>query len=154
MAARAHAFLPIDLNQVMAYQHPNLVIRLQDKLNVSQPQAVELFDDLKRFLYLCATHKERLGPTDSIDEAWHNFILFTRDYRVFCNRFLGKFVEHVPLTPQQRSVKDGSTKRTTSMIARQVFGDTLSANWRYGTSQGGSCVSDCSRCSGSTNCHS
>jgi len=152
MAARASAFHPIDLDQVLAYQHPTLILRLHDKLGMSEHEAKELFDDLKRFLFLCATHREKLGPTDRIDEAWHNFILFTKDYRNFCNRLLGKFIEHVPITQAARSSKDGGTMRTTSRLARQAFGEELSSNWQYRKSDAASCLSDCTRCSGSTNC--
>src|SRR5262245_21867296 len=35
-------------------------------------------------------------PSQVVDVAWHEFILFTRDYRAFCQRGLGRFLHHVP----------------------------------------------------------
>ena len=35
-------------------------------------------------------------PSQVVDVAWHEFILFTRDYRDFCQRGLGRFLHHVP----------------------------------------------------------
>ncbi len=154
MAAPIPISWPIDLHRVLAYRHPELIVRLEEKLNIPEQEASELFDDLKRFLFLCATQEERLGPTDRIDEAWHNFILFTKDYRNFCTDILGKFVEHVPLSTRDRSKKDGNLMHATSKLARQVFGDNLSRNWLYRIPQAGSCLSDCTRCSGSSNCKS
>jgi hypothetical protein len=35
-------------------------------------------------------------PSQVVDVAWHEFILFTREYRAFCQRGLGRFLHHVP----------------------------------------------------------
>ncbi len=40
-----------------------------------------------------------LYESQKIDEAWHRFILFTKDYHEFCNRFFGKYIHHGPLMP-------------------------------------------------------
>lgn len=36
-------------------------------------------------------------PSKEVDELWHMFIIFTADYRMFCQKFLGQFLDHVPL---------------------------------------------------------
>ena len=33
-----------------------------------------------------------------VDDLWHTFILFTPQYREFCSRFFGKYVDHQPNT--------------------------------------------------------
>ena len=78
--------IDVPLNRVMAYSHPGLVERLQDKLGITEEAAIDLFDDMKRFLYLCAVTPGPLAPSGPIDEAWHHFILHTADYRLFCHR--------------------------------------------------------------------
>jgi hypothetical protein len=35
-------------------------------------------------------------PSQAVDVAWHEFILFTRDYEVFCRSALGRFLHHTP----------------------------------------------------------
>lgn len=36
-------------------------------------------------------------PSKEVDELWHLFIIFTKDYREFCQKYLGQFLDHVPL---------------------------------------------------------
>ena len=35
-------------------------------------------------------------PSQVVDDAWHEFILFTRNYEDFCKRGVGRFLHHVP----------------------------------------------------------
>ena len=35
-------------------------------------------------------------PSQAVDVAWHEFILFTRKYEYFCGKALGRFLHHPP----------------------------------------------------------
>lgn len=35
-------------------------------------------------------------PSQAVDVAWHEFILFTRGYQSFCNSVMGRFLHHTP----------------------------------------------------------
>ena len=35
-------------------------------------------------------------PSRVVDDLWHEFILYTREYRDFCSRAFGKFLHHLP----------------------------------------------------------
>ena len=35
-------------------------------------------------------------PSKAVDEAWHEFILMTRDYHAFCRKAFGKYLHHTP----------------------------------------------------------
>ena len=35
-------------------------------------------------------------PSQVVDDLWHEFILFTRDYGAFCQRAFGQFLHHTP----------------------------------------------------------
>ena len=35
-------------------------------------------------------------PSQVVDVAWHEFILFTKLYEEFCKRGMGKFIHHTP----------------------------------------------------------
>lgn len=49
-------------------------------------------------IFAFCTRKEFYDfPSKEVDELWHMFILFTADYREFCNKYLGQFLDHVPL---------------------------------------------------------
>ncbi len=37
-----------------------------------------------------------------LDEMWHTFILFTRDYAQFCHRYLGGYIHHAPTTYSEK----------------------------------------------------
>jgi hypothetical protein len=61
-------------------------------------RADELFLEFKRFFALCVMFPDRELPMCSarVDEAWHQFALFTTEYAEFCQRFAGRFVHHQP----------------------------------------------------------
>lgn len=35
-------------------------------------------------------------PSQVVDDGWHEFILFTRSYKSFCKKALGRFLHHTP----------------------------------------------------------
>jgi hypothetical protein len=118
---------------------------LQDKLNISQDDAHKLFDDMKRFLCLCGTQPGPFAPPEPIDECWHHFILFTRDYASFCERHFGRFIHHLPKSRDDVADSDGGVLRRTLSAARATFGEPLSSNW-------GVNAANHDNCSGSTSC--
>lgn len=119
----------IALNKVMAYKNPALVARLQEKLNLSKEDAETLFADTKRFLYLCATNKHHLIPPTMVDEGWHNFILFTKDYQKFCHRFLGRFIHHAPKDVTKQSRGRNEQILVTKEVIAASFPGKLSRFW-------------------------
>ncbi|ALF89962.1 MULTISPECIES: glycine-rich domain-containing protein [Ralstonia solanacearum species complex] len=49
-------------------------------------------------------------PSRVVDDLWHEFILYTREYRDFCSRAFGKFLHHLPsaaLSPVRRQSNVG-----------------------------------------------
>jgi len=137
------------LEEVMEYRHPILVRRFQEKLGISQETAGQLFDDTKRFLYLCAASEEPISPNETLDFGWHEFIIFTEDYTDFCQKYFGHFIHHRPRNPDAPSNKREGGRRAVR-LARQLFGDNLSGNWAYPLSSEAStpcdscgCASEC-----------
>lgn len=43
-------------------------------------------------------------PSQVIDVAWHEFILFTKEYAYFCNKALGRFIHHTPAEAMKTQV--------------------------------------------------
>ncbi len=122
--------VPCTVEEVLAYEHPVLVARFQEKLGISGEDARQLFHDTKRFLYLCAVSPETISPNETLDFGWHEFILFMRDYEKFCKKYFGRLIYHRPRHPNDPPTK-GEGGRRALKLAREVFGDTLSENWDY-----------------------
>ena len=72
----------------------DVVRRFASTKAISDSDALEIFSELERFLDDACTVKR--VPTKQIDDAWHEFILHTRDYADYCMRRFGKFIHHVP----------------------------------------------------------
>ncbi len=50
-----------------------------------------------KFLILAAANKNGpLTPSARVDLAWHEFLLFTRTYQMFCEEHFGKIIHHEP----------------------------------------------------------
>src|SRR5262245_30634822 len=79
-------------------------------------EAEALFVEVKRHLFLALTLTDRTLPVFStrIDEAWHQFILFTREYHDFCTRFAGHYLHHSPR-------ESSSSGRGTKPLAFEEF---------------------------------
>ena len=37
-----------------------------------------------------------------IDDMWHTFLLFTKDYMYFCSKYLGQYFHHSPTTSEDK----------------------------------------------------
>ena len=51
-------------------------------------------------------------PSQVVDDLWHEFILFTRDYKTFCDDAFGQFLHHTP------AVKLGAVKTDNEGLRR------------------------------------
>ncbi len=99
----------LDLQTLLNYRHPHVIKRYQKDFDASPEVADALFADLMRFFYLGYRNRilvEQGLETDyvvamyppllPIDDMWHTFILFTRDYAEFGQTYFGYFIHHQP----------------------------------------------------------
>lgn len=90
------------LDEVLQYKNENITYRFMKAFAVSETEAEDIFNETKKWLWLCSQSLQdgiRLVVTDDIgiiDEMWHNFILFTKEYHHFCQLYLGEYIHHVP----------------------------------------------------------
>lgn len=115
----------IPQHPALAYRHQGVIDCLQQKSGLTQADAVDLFEDLVQFLYLCGTKDRAFVPSRAVDEAWHHFVLFTRDYENFCWTYFGRFIHHEPEpggSDTSRAFEETLREMTSS------FG-SLSRNW-------------------------
>ena len=87
-------------NFISLYEFPGY---LPDKIvrtypHLSQKDVQLVLKALKEYFKICSTAKMKMVsmPSKVVDLAWHEFILFTREYEKFCRQGFGKFLHHTP----------------------------------------------------------
>jgi len=100
------------LADILASRQPEVARICALKLKLSTDDCAHLFLETKKFLWLQARLRiesksgaqglprgifmfDALQP---LDEMWHQFILCTESYMEFCDRFLGGYIHHQPLS--------------------------------------------------------
>lgn len=59
-------------------------------------------------------------PSQVVDDLWHEFILFTRNYQAFCNKAFGGYMHHTPAVALGRGQTDDvGLKRTWRQACRE-----------------------------------
>lgn len=79
--------------------HPALRKKLLARYpHLSDDQIDLVFETLRDYFFMIRRSKRQMVsmPSQAVDVAWHEFILFTRSYKEFCNRSLGYFLHHTP----------------------------------------------------------
>ena len=61
-------------------------------------QRAEVLLALRDYFQICRMAGRRMVamPSQVVDDAWHEFILFTRQYERFCRHGFGRFLHHTP----------------------------------------------------------
>lgn len=86
-----------------------IIERLHKDCGYETDVATEVLDGTLGFLRMAASTEGGFSPSEMVDDGWHTFLLYTREYHSFCEQ-LGKFIHHSPadietdrpyLTPQQ-----------------------------------------------------
>jgi hypothetical protein len=105
--------LPLDLVSLLGFEGPTLdKLRALEAFNLSfitgklvsegrlrGHDGGEVEVEFKKFLGLAIIGIKpiaMMGPV--VDEFWHEFLLFTAQYREFCRQVAGKFIDHQPHT--------------------------------------------------------
>ena len=92
------------LSKLEKYQIPSGVIeRVRAKEPFSkmrEAQIKEIVSEFKKFMAIVVINHESDRRVEMIselvDEVWHTFILFTSEYRKFCNILVGEYIHHEP----------------------------------------------------------
>lgn len=100
------------LSEIVNYTHPLVIRRFAKEHPAEAHRAEEIFADLMRFFWAGRMHEQdkKNNPRDpslrfhyimdeemkSIDQMWHVFLLYTKDYMAFCDDFFGEYLHHLP----------------------------------------------------------
>jgi hypothetical protein len=97
---------------------------------LSDSQLDLVISALREYFQLCREADRRMlaMPSQVVDVAWHEFILFTRNYREFCRKSFGRFLHHTP----SEAMSDPTTatdgiKRSWRLACRRAGIDPLAA---------------------------
>lgn len=66
--------------------------------HLNDQQLAEVLAGLRSYFLVCLNGQQRAisMPSQVVDVAWHEFILFTRLYKTYCDKALGRFLHHTP----------------------------------------------------------
>jgi hypothetical protein len=121
---------PASLDEVLRYNHPGVVRRYAREHQATPEEAAELFREMLKWLYLCGRGAAE-GPNgpplavhpeiEKIDWMWHTFLLFTRDYAEFCERYFGFFLHHVPGEDEDDEAPEDESGIRAALEAQYAF---------------------------------
>jgi hypothetical protein len=83
-----------------SYVFPERIIRKvhEQYPHLNDEQLAQVAKGLREFFHIVVHSRRRMVsmPSQAVDTAWHEFILFTREYQEFCSKALGRFLHHTP----------------------------------------------------------
>lgn len=101
-----------ELNALLQYQNPAVLKLYVQNYPDNKLSAEDAFQETLKYLWLSKKHQhERQSQPDNselpprcimlqsmreIDQMWHEFILFTKDYCQFCEDYFGEYLHHMP----------------------------------------------------------
>lgn len=94
---------PFVLHHKLRERHPKL----------SDSEIHQVLEGLRQFFFVCqlgsaVSKGVSFGmPSKVVDDAWHEFILMSREYTRFCDRAFGRYLHHTPAALSEESVKMG-----------------------------------------------
>ncbi|RDH46244.1 glycine-rich domain-containing protein [Zooshikella ganghwensis] len=95
------------LNYIERYRFQNaLKMKVSKKYpQLDREQLKLVFEGLRDYFWMCHKANSQMVamPSQVVDDAWHEFILFTRAYSQFCKMAIGQFLHHTPTEAMKSS---------------------------------------------------
>ena len=122
-----------------------VVERIRNKKLLAESKIEDAIFEFRRMMALCAlTEVGFKVPCDEVDEVWHTFLLFSKEYDEFCSKAVGKFVHHVPPESRSRRLKEPKDYLDLYLV---YFGNPRSTMPFEFTPQGQKAMCDSGTCS-------
>jgi len=99
LGARGRPLEPLDLDAA-AERYAVVIRRVASDNRIRKRSARRRFMEMLKFLDVCAQATQTVSPPPRVDDGWHAFILFTRDYAAYCEDRFGRFIHHDPMESQ------------------------------------------------------
>ena len=137
-AVRLHRAHPAHVES-LCFEAQYLMEKLvKDRVTTDRHEAEMLFREVKRYLFLTRADDSRIFEMHSlrVDEVWHQFVLYTKEYSDFCNRYFGVYLPHRPSNAPSHPETDGLSleMRTATfdefrIFYRELFDEDLPDCW-------------------------
>jgi hypothetical protein len=134
--------------KALSYENEEIVASFRNSYGVTLEEARELFEECKKWLWLCGTRPRSMrltvfGPMRLLDEMWHTFILFTREYTEYCMTHFGFYIHHAPTTrteneqyrqrvaanPEETHAKLREERREMMLLVHDELGEETLRRW-------------------------
>ena len=126
----------IRVAEAVSFAAPYLIEKLlKNSIVDTADEAEALFREVKRYFVLTDLDQDRAWNMYSlrVDEVWHQFILFTRQYTEYCHQFFGRYIPH---NPSNAPKPEHSARHLESTTFEQfhdryeeLFGEPLPTVW-------------------------
>jgi len=96
---------------IETWDFSDVEFRLVEKEGLPVDDVRVAVDEFRKYMLLRRIYRSQVLPMPSklVDEVWHQFILFTKDYHNFCNYVFGEYIHHQPTTasrqPSRKSIQ-------------------------------------------------
>jgi hypothetical protein len=127
------------LDEVLAYECSDVVYRFRKTYGITHEESADIFEQVKKWMWLA--HQRRLAgletglsidiPIVVIDEMWHNFVLFTKEYTAFCKDFFGYYVHHAPTTEAEETGHRSHLQSLPRLERMQARKDRMREQYEY-----------------------
>lgn len=121
--------------EALDYEAPFVIHKLvKERFVDTAEDACALFTEVKRYLVLCHVDRTKNWKMHSlsVDEAWHQFVLFTAEYSAFCMKYFGRYRHHAPSNAPDTGVRHApeATLAEFGDRYREMFGIDLPPVWQ------------------------
>ncbi len=123
---------------IMNYSMVDVIKRCQKNFDYTDEDMVMLERELKRYLILCAIKENQYTPinmySEHVDNLWHSFILFTKEYANFCKNNAHQFIHHSPKTDTSPMTPEKQQKANLEFLAfvdtyEKLFKEEIDPIW-------------------------
>ncbi len=109
-----------------------VVIRFAKDKSITITEASKVRDNFFQFISLTKISNNPISPPMIVDEFWHKFLIFTRQYQNFCDKHFGHFIHHEPLSKELS--KKNNFQETSKLLwdnfnAVACCNNTCDADW-------------------------
>lgn len=116
------------IQAISQYRNQDVVDRFVVEYDVSPCEGNLIFEETLKWVWLCAqARSDRDSGIDVptlvmdrylqvLDEMWHHFILFTKDYSDFCELHFGFVVHHFPTPVRVKALRRQSLQNDPAVV--------------------------------------
>jgi hypothetical protein len=122
-----NAGMTLHATMKQGFDYTPVVDTAVEHYHLTRDEAESALDGLLQWFSVIpfATKGQPVQMVESIDKLWHAFILHTKLYRAFCDRYFGRYLDHDPLDRLDEETSKKQYARFTLSALRTEFGEAV-----------------------------